>query len=78
MVTMLYIRITIATVEVTIDTVLLLQENAAPREILQYHFQAWPDHGLPGDPGCVLDLLQKIDDTQSSIADSGPVVVHCR
>ncbi|XP_014483754.1 PREDICTED: tyrosine-protein phosphatase corkscrew-like isoform X2 [Dinoponera quadriceps] len=59
-----------------------------PRRIYHYHFQAWPDHGVPSDPGCVLNFLHDVNARQESIAASlasnnqnvpciGPILVHC-
>jgi tyrosine-protein phosphatase non-receptor type 11 len=39
--------------------------------------QAWPDHGVPSDPGCVLNFLYDVNKSQSSIPDAGPILVHC-
>lgn len=39
--------------------------------------QAWPDHGVPSDPGCVLNFLHDVNARQESIPDAGPVLVHC-
>ncbi|XP_029166645.1 tyrosine-protein phosphatase corkscrew isoform X2 [Nylanderia fulva] len=58
------------------------------RRIYHYHFQAWPDHGVPSDPGCVLNFLHDVNARQESIATSlasnnqnvpciGPILVHC-
>ncbi|XP_048678258.2 tyrosine-protein phosphatase non-receptor type 11 isoform X2 [Caretta caretta] len=47
------------------------------RTVWQYHFRTWPDHGVPSDPGGVLDFLEEVHHKQESITDSGPVVVHC-
>ncbi|XP_038173547.1 tyrosine-protein phosphatase non-receptor type 11-like [Arvicola amphibius] len=47
------------------------------RTVWQYHFQTWPDHGVPSDPGGVLDFLEEVHHKQESIVDAGPVVVHC-
>ena len=48
------------------------------RKIFHYHFQAWPDHGVPGDPGCVLNFLHDVNLKQESLEPkSGPIVVHC-
>ena len=41
------------------------------------HEQAWPDHGVPADPGCVLNFLHDVNTRQSSVINAGPVVVHC-
>ncbi|XP_066586257.1 tyrosine-protein phosphatase non-receptor type 11 isoform X2 [Prorops nasuta] len=70
----------------------LLQGNKAnfseSRRIYHYHFQAWPDHGVPSDPGCVLNFLHDVNARQESISLSvspggqgssniGPILVHC-
>ena len=47
------------------------------RKIYHYHFRAWPDHGVPTDPGCVLNFLHDVNSQQESIAGAGPIVVHC-
>ncbi|ETE71622.1 Tyrosine-protein phosphatase non-receptor type 11, partial [Ophiophagus hannah] len=36
----------------------LFQGNTE-RTVWQYHFRAWPDHGVPSDPGGVLDFLEE-------------------
>uniref|UniRef100_A0AAX7VBI4 Tyrosine-protein phosphatase non-receptor type n=1 Tax=Astatotilapia calliptera TaxID=8154 RepID=A0AAX7VBI4_ASTCA len=48
------------------------------RTVWQYHFRAWPDHGVPTDPGGVLDFLEEVNLKQESILDAGPITVHCR
>lgn len=48
------------------------------RTVWQYHFRAWPDHGVPTDPGGVLDFLEEVNLKQESILDAGPIAVHCR
>ncbi|KAL7291514.1 hypothetical protein TKK_0014773 [Trichogramma kaykai] len=56
-------------------------QNRAPRRIYHYHFQAWPDHGVPADPGCVLNFLHDVNARQESITEGkspvGPILVHC-
>ncbi|XP_063234393.1 tyrosine-protein phosphatase non-receptor type 11-like isoform X2 [Bacillus rossius redtenbacheri] len=47
------------------------------RKVYHYHFQAWPDHGVPSDPGCVLNFLHDVNARQESIPGAGPVLVHC-
>ncbi|CAB3367774.1 Hypothetical predicted protein [Cloeon dipterum] len=47
------------------------------RKVFHFHFQAWPDHGVPSDPGCVLNFLHDVNARQSSIAEAGPILVHC-
>ena len=33
-------------------------------------FQSWPDHGVPSDPGCVLNFLHDVNKKQESL-------IHC-
>jgi protein tyrosine phosphatase len=55
-------------------------------------FQAWPDHGVPNDPGCVLNFLHDVNSMQESLEvrtsssvgkmtpcspSEGPIIVHC-
>ncbi|XP_075744839.1 tyrosine-protein phosphatase non-receptor type 11 isoform X1 [Rhipicephalus microplus] len=47
------------------------------RSVFHYHFTAWPDHGVPSDPGCVLNFLHDVNQRQESMPDAGPIVVHC-
>lgn len=48
------------------------------RKIYHFHFQAWPDHGVPSDPGGVLNFLEDVNSKQESLEPvPGPIVVHC-
>ena len=57
------------------------KEKEETRSIFQFHFKAWPDHGVPQDPGVVLGFLNEVNDKLKEIdqagVKSGPVVVHC-
>lgn len=53
------------------------RETDEVRRIYHYQFKVWPDHGVPQDPGCVLDFLHDINSKQSSIPQAGPIIVHC-
>jgi tyrosine-protein phosphatase non-receptor type 11 len=55
----------------------VLTRNDEERIIYQFHFNAWPDHGVPDDPGCVLNFLSEVNTRQQSIEGAGPIVVHC-
>ncbi|KAH6933520.1 hypothetical protein HPB50_015893 [Hyalomma asiaticum] len=54
-----------------------MSKNGETRSVFHYHFTAWPDHGVPSDPGCVLNFLHDVNQRQESMADAGPIVVHC-
>lgn len=62
----------------------LIKEGAKepPRRILQYHFKSWPDHGVPREPGAVLQFLitvnRELDQQRAHLgAKLGQMVVHC-
>ncbi|KAF2354314.1 PTP type protein phosphatase [Trinorchestia longiramus] len=54
-----------------------LQKMGGPerREIRQFQFTAWPDHGVPDTPTPFLTFLRRVK--QCNPVDSGPIVVHC-
>ncbi|XP_061422116.1 LOW QUALITY PROTEIN: tyrosine-protein phosphatase non-receptor type 11-like [Lethenteron reissneri] len=47
------------------------------RRVWQYQYLAWPDHGVPGEPGGVLGFLEEVNKRQEGLPLAGPVVVHC-
>jgi tyrosine-protein phosphatase non-receptor type 11 len=51
------------------------------REIMQFHFTAWPDHGVPDDPNDVLGFLLRVKQHMKLLPESvprlGPMIVHC-
>uniref|UniRef100_A0A665W3Z6 protein-tyrosine-phosphatase n=1 Tax=Echeneis naucrates TaxID=173247 RepID=A0A665W3Z6_ECHNA len=47
------------------------------RYIWHYQYLSWPDHGVPNEPGGVLWFLEEVNRTQSTIPDTGPIIVHC-
>ncbi|XP_035864005.1 tyrosine-protein phosphatase non-receptor type 11b isoform X2 [Sander lucioperca] len=54
-----------------------LDRKEPPRYIWHYQYLSWPDHGVPNEPGGVLWFLEEVNRTQSTIPDTGPIVVHC-
>ncbi|XKL67942.1 hypothetical protein PGB90_003433 [Kerria lacca] len=38
---------------------------------------AWPDHGVPSDPGCVLNFLHDVNVRHDALDNTGPIIVHC-
>eukprot|EP00794_Sanderia_malayensis_P014896 gene14896-16442_t len=50
-----------------------------PRKIFFYQYTEWPDHGVPNDPGSLLQMLQDADNKEKrSFEKPGPPVIHCR
>ncbi|KAL1116532.1 hypothetical protein AAG570_005004, partial [Ranatra chinensis] len=56
---------------------LLVTDGTEERKIFHYHFQVWPDHGVPTDPGCVLNFVHEVNHCHEMTGYTGPVVVHC-
>uniref|UniRef100_A0A8C8JNI8 protein-tyrosine-phosphatase n=1 Tax=Oncorhynchus tshawytscha TaxID=74940 RepID=A0A8C8JNI8_ONCTS len=54
-----------------------LDRREPMRYIWHYQYLSWPDHGVPNEPGGVLSFLEQVNRTQSTIRDTGPIVVHC-
>ncbi|XP_053671405.1 tyrosine-protein phosphatase corkscrew [Anopheles nili] len=70
-----------STADYTLREFLLSWRGQDDRKIYQYHFQVWPDHGVPADPGCVLNFLQDVNTRQAQLQlealQPGPICVHC-
>lgn len=47
--------------------------NSKPREVKQFHYQNWPDHGIPD----IKEFNQLQDHVNSSNPKGSPIVVHC-
>ncbi|XP_017850109.1 tyrosine-protein phosphatase corkscrew [Drosophila busckii] len=70
-----------STNDYTLREFLFSWRDQPERRIYHYHFQVWPDHGVPADPGCVLNFLQDVNSRQSNLVQAGekpgPICVHC-
>lgn len=51
------------------------QSNVEERTVCQFHYSAWPDHGVPPLVKPLLDMVRLVRDTQAS--ETLPVLVHC-
>ncbi|KAG8238328.1 hypothetical protein J437_LFUL006851, partial [Ladona fulva] len=49
--------------------------NSERREIRQFQFTAWPDHGVPDHPAPFLQFLRRVH--AMNPPEAGPLVVHC-
>ncbi|KFD57167.1 hypothetical protein M513_02052 [Trichuris suis] len=52
-------------------------ESWESRFVYHYHFLAWPDHGVPANPGSVVNFLEEINQLETNLPDSKPIIVHC-
>ena len=51
-------------------------QNSDSRRVRHFHFNAWPDFGVPEDHSV---LIQFVEMVRGKLArNSGPIVVHCR
>ncbi|XP_005180482.1 tyrosine-protein phosphatase corkscrew isoform X2 [Musca domestica] len=70
-----------STNDYTLREFLFSWRDQPERRIFHYHFQVWPDHGVPADPGCVLNFLQDVNSKQGQLTQAGdkpgPICVHC-
>jgi len=51
-------------------------EQETRRTVVQYHFQSWPDFGVPTTPNTFLEFLRLVNRDHPSVPGS-PNVVHC-
>lgn len=58
------------------DLTLVDDEDCPERDVLHFHYTAWPDHGTPDTAGQLLAFIQK--SSQSCRDTDGPIAVHCR
>ncbi|CAB1317038.1 unnamed protein product, partial [Coregonus sp. 'balchen'] len=49
--------------------------SSEKREIRQFQFMVWPDHGVPAYPTPILAFLRRVK--ACNPPDAGPMVVHC-
>uniref|UniRef100_A0A663NAN5 protein-tyrosine-phosphatase n=1 Tax=Athene cunicularia TaxID=194338 RepID=A0A663NAN5_ATHCN len=49
---------------------------ALPSLVEQFHYQLWPDHGVPRNPAQLLCLVEMVNKRVLE-APAGPVLVHC-
>ena len=47
-----------------------------PLKVMQFHFTAWPDHGVPEHPTLILAFHRRVKSHYDS--SRGPLLVHCR
>ena len=47
-----------------------------PLKVSQYHFTAWPDHGVPDYATSILAFHKRVK--SQHVPSKGPLLVHCR
>lgn len=67
---------TLQLAEYTVRTFSLQHDGSKEERIVrQFHFTAWPDHGVPVYPSPLLGFVRKVMNTNP--LNAGPMVVHC-
>ncbi|KAK3787117.1 hypothetical protein RRG08_065088, partial [Elysia crispata] len=59
--------------EYTIRNLRLSKSSEPARNLIQFHFTAWPDKSVPASPWSLVDFHQRV----MAVPGSGPVLVHC-
>ncbi|CAD5113913.1 DgyrCDS3072 [Dimorphilus gyrociliatus] len=47
------------------------------KNVEQYHYVSWPDHGVPRNPAVLLDFWRKVKQRYSRMCIVSPILVHC-
>ena len=47
-----------------------------PLEVIQFHFIAWPDHGVPDNCAVMLNFIRRVHKLHS-YSNPCPLLVHC-
>ena len=56
----------------------ILTQEKKERVVTQFQFTGWPDHGVPDNPGPVIDFVRTIRGQEDPESNRGPMLVHCR
>ena len=51
-------------------------DSERPLKVIQFHFTAWPDHGVPDYATPILAFHRRV--MKEHRAKKGPLMVHCR
>ncbi|KAK2089164.1 hypothetical protein P7K49_035071 [Saguinus oedipus] len=77
-----HLRVTLESEEVsenwTVRELQLLQvEEQKTLSVRQFHFLAWPDHGVPSSPDTLLAFWRMLRQWLDQTLEGGPPIVHC-
>nr|XP_054105286.1 receptor-type tyrosine-protein phosphatase H isoform X1 [Callithrix jacchus] len=77
-----HLRVTLESEEVTenwtVRELQLLQvEEQKTLSVRQFHFLAWPDHGVPSSPDTLLAFWRMLRQWLDQTMEGGPPIVHC-
>ncbi|XP_047103268.1 uncharacterized protein LOC124722110 [Schistocerca piceifrons] len=79
MVTVRLVKASVVCPDFLVRTMMLKYTNSQSvtehRTVCQFHYSAWPDHGVPPLVRPLLDMVRLVRDTQAS--ETLPVLIHC-
>jgi len=55
----------------------VLQKGEEKRIVTQFHFLAWPDHGVPEESAPLLEMMLRAEKLQNEANPNLPMAVHC-
>ena len=56
----------------------LVQSGGGALEVTQFHYTAWPDHGVPDNVMSIISFIRHVRKLfPTSVDQPGPVLVHC-
>ncbi|XP_064476701.1 receptor-type tyrosine-protein phosphatase kappa-like [Ornithodoros turicata] len=51
------------------------EKEGSTRQVVQFHFTTWPDHGVPVYPDAMQPFMKRVREFRHT--DSNPIIVHC-
>ncbi|XP_035677377.1 tyrosine-protein phosphatase non-receptor type 12-like [Branchiostoma floridae] len=55
--------------------IIVAKKGSETRQLVQFHYTTWPDHGVPLSPRSIIDLIGQFRQVQPM--DDSPICVHC-
>ncbi|XP_066283217.1 tyrosine-protein phosphatase non-receptor type 12-like isoform X2 [Branchiostoma lanceolatum] len=55
--------------------IIVAKKGSETRQIVQFHYTTWPDHGVPLSPRSIIDLIRQFRQVQPT--DDSPICIHC-
>ena len=56
---------------------LFLWQSLETKKVIQFHYTAWPDFGVPESPCAFLDFLYAVRESGALDDPTSPSVIHC-
>ena len=60
------------------NSLIKLNTQNVTREVSQFQFLVWPDHGVPKSTSDIFRFRDRTLEAQPNEDTAGPILVHCR